>query len=120
MSWACWGNVAKTSVLPSRGSRPPRAAIARKLPVALAGLSNSRHDHRMSKSNPNVFRLLSHMLAAVFNSRAAFHREWQRGANQAASDLVTGRWTGEWVSEKSGHRGKLRCVMTEHRHNYYR
>ena len=64
----------------------------------------------MSKPRPNVFRLVSHALAAVFNSRAAFHKEWEQAAGLPGSDPVCGRWIGEWVSDKSGHRGELRCV----------
>ena len=66
----------------------------------------------MSSDGPSVFRLVSHMLAAVFNSRSAFHREWQRYASLATpSDPIEGRWTGEWISEVSGHRGELKCVL---------
>jgi hypothetical protein len=53
------------------------------------------------------------MLAAVFNSRAVFHREWKRyQTSTAQSDGIAGRWTGEWISEHSGHRGELKCVLT--------
>jgi hypothetical protein len=66
----------------------------------------------MSSGDPSVFRLVSHMLAAVFNSRSAFHREWQRYTALAnRNDSVEGRWAGEWVSEVSGHRGELKCVL---------
>jgi hypothetical protein len=74
----------------------------------------------MTKSRANPLRLLAHMLAAVFNSRAAFRQEWQRQDNSTAPDLVTGRWIGEWVSEKSGHRGELRCVLTPEGPDFYR
>jgi hypothetical protein len=59
------------------------------------------------------------MLAAVFNSRAAFHQEWEQAAGLPSSDLVSGRWAGEWVSDQSGHRGELRCVMKPNGPNHY-
>jgi hypothetical protein len=65
----------------------------------------------MSKSRSNPLRLVAHMLAAVFNSRAIFHREWKRYASAGATDPVAGRWTGEWISEHNGHRGQLKCVL---------
>jgi hypothetical protein len=67
----------------------------------------------MNKPRSNVFRLISHMLAAVFNSRSAFQHEWRRYQTLPnASDGIAGRWVGEWISEHSGHRGELRCVLT--------
>lgn len=73
----------------------------------------------MSKSNP--FRLLSHMLAAAFNSRAVFHREWQRYPQDSTKhDPVSGRWIGEWISEQSSHHGELKCVLIPEGQNAYR
>jgi hypothetical protein len=66
----------------------------------------------MNKPRPNVLRLISHMLAAVFNSRSAFQREWQRYEGLPANGTIEGRWGGEWVSSQSGHRGDLKCVLT--------
>lgn len=74
----------------------------------------------MSKSRPNILRLLAHMLAAVFNSRAAFHQEWQRDQEQSVSHPAAGKWSGEWVSAKSGHRGELRCVLSPQGSDGYR
>jgi len=65
----------------------------------------------MSKPSPNIFRLVSHALAGVFNSRAAFHSEWEQASALSSADPLAGRWVGEWISEQSGHRGELRCVM---------
>ena len=73
----------------------------------------------MSKPNPNVFRLLSHALAALFNSRAAFHRQWEQESTLPCADPVCGRWAGEWISDQSGHRGELRCVMKPNGSNRY-
>ncbi len=66
----------------------------------------------MKNPGSNVLRLISHMLAAVFNSRAAFHREWKRCAGQPApGDGIEGRWVGEWISDLSGPHGALKCVL---------
>jgi len=66
----------------------------------------------MSSANQNVFRLVSHMLAAVFNNPSAFHREWNTYRSAVAEDAVVGRWTGEWISDTSGHRGELKCLLS--------
>jgi hypothetical protein len=29
------------------------------------------------------------------------------------ADSITGRWTGTWKSEESGHEGGLRCILTQ-------
>ena len=66
----------------------------------------------MTRPRSNPLRLLSHALAAVFNSRATFNREWKRfPASPDPADPAAGRWTGEWISEQTGHRGQLRCVL---------
>ena len=120
MRLVCLVSEAGTSALPFRHSRLPRTTVAQKLRVAQSGPYAVWSNSSMTKSRPNPLRLLAHMLAAVFNSRAAFHREWQRWDNPPVSDPVAGRWTGEWVSEKSGHRGELRCVLTPDGSNFYR
>lgn len=65
-----------------------------------------------AKQGPGIFRLVSHMLAAVFNSRAAFYREWNGYQRPLEGDAIAGRWTGEWISDQSGHRGQLKCVLS--------
>ncbi|HZR17513.1 MAG TPA: hypothetical protein VFE51_09315 [Verrucomicrobiae bacterium] len=74
----------------------------------------------MNKSRPSVFRLVSHMLAALFNSRAAFHEQWRHYESAPARDAVAGRWIGEWISEHSGHRGALKCVLARAAEGVYR
>ena len=78
-----------------------------------------RSHQAMSKPGPNIFRLVSHSLAAVFNSRAAFHREWEQASALSSADPASGRWAGEWISEQSGHRGELRCVLKPNGSNRY-
>jgi hypothetical protein len=74
----------------------------------------------MSKQRTSIFRLISHMLAAVFNSRSAFHAQWRRFETEPASDGIAGRWIGEWISDRSGHRGELKCVLTPASAEVYR
>ena len=75
----------------------------------------------MGKPRANPLHLIAHMLAALLNSRAVFHREWKRyqGA-PGQSDGISGRWHGQWVSEDSGHRGELKCVLTPLSEGVYR
>src|ERR1700743_1983965 len=58
-------------------------------------------------------RSISHLLAALFNNRAEFHRRWkQSAAMRLAPGGLEGRWEGEWISEANGHRGALKCLLT--------
>ena len=44
---------------------------------------------------------------------SSFNRDWKRAAiaPQMTND-VAGRWEGSWTSEKKGHHGGLRCLIT--------
>lgn len=75
----------------------------------------------MNQSRPNIFRLISHMLAAVLNSRSAFQQQWRHYEEHPAKAAgIEGRWVGEWISETSGHRGELRCVLAPVSDGLYR
>src|SRR5436190_16546892 len=68
---------------------------------------------QMSLASIKLFRGLSHVLAALFNSRAEFVRAWQAYRPPAQeAESVQGRWVGDWVSEVSGHHGELKCLLT--------
>jgi hypothetical protein len=74
-----------------------------------------------STTRPNPLRLFSHMLAAVFNSRSTFLEQWRRFETKAEKqDGIAGRWVGEWVSDSSGHRGELKCVLVPVSSGIYR
>jgi len=61
----------------------------------------------------SIFRSVSHMLAAVFNSRSAFQDQWRRYERlENRPHGISGRWIGEWRSDLSGHHGELKCVLT--------
>ncbi len=42
----------------------------------------------------------------------AFDREYRKFADAPPSHDIAGPWEGEWVSEATGHRGALRCIVT--------
>jgi hypothetical protein len=58
-----------------------------------------------------VFDSLLHKLAPLTANCRDFNERWDAAAGLDASG-VSGRWEGEWVSEKTGHRGPLRCVLS--------
>ena len=42
-----------------------------------------------------------------------FDREWKRmGAQPLGTNGIVGRWDGLWMSERNGHNGRLRCLIT--------
>lgn len=44
---------------------------------------------------------------------STFERDWQAAATDLnAADQLIGRWQGSWHSEKTGHEGKLRCIIS--------
>lgn len=51
-----------------------------------------------------------HMLAPLSANCREFHQRWEK-ALLVDAGAVAGRWEGEWISEASGHRGRLRCVI---------
>jgi len=57
-----------------------------------------------------LLRNISHLLAALFNDRAAFQRRWDHPPPDRG---LEGRWQGEWISEANGHRGALKCLLTK-------
>lgn len=79
----------------------------------------------MSKGRPNPVRMISHALAALFNSRSAFLEQWRRyETSRVPAQGLAGRWIGEWISEANGHQGELKCVLepisaTRYRAHFY-
>ena len=43
---------------------------------------------------------------------STFNSEWKKAARAAPAEEITGRWEGSWRSERNGHHGSLRCVIT--------
>jgi len=43
---------------------------------------------------------------------SSFNDQWRKTAqNPAPTNDIQGRWQGRWISEPSGHSGKLRCLI---------
>jgi hypothetical protein len=53
---------------------------------------------------------LIHMLAPLTANCRDFKERWAQALPLDASG-ISGCWDGEWISEASGHRGRLRCVI---------
>jgi hypothetical protein len=51
---------------------------------------------------------------------SSFHQHWKSAVNQPLPHHdMSGSWEGRWVSEKNGHNGRLRCVMSQTGTNLY-
>ena len=66
--------------------------------------------------------LVTAAVAVAGGCSSAFQREWKQTAVAAepADDHLWGRWKGSWKSDKSGHSGGLRCVVTRTGDDSYR
>ena len=73
-------------------------------------------------------RLLPILFAVVLSAggcSSSFQQEWRRsavadGGSPAADDHLSGRWKGSWKSDKSGHSGGLRCIVSRTAEDAYR
>ena len=44
---------------------------------------------------------------------STFNRDWQRAsATSAPARDIDGRWEGSWLSDRNGHHGRLRCLVS--------
>jgi hypothetical protein len=94
--------------------------------VSKCHFSEKRHPlklffKRLEKSRPalppesgnilfvDLFRNVSHVLAALFNDRADFQRRWDEAGKTGSPQ----RWAGDWASEVNRHRGDLKCLLTK-------
>ena len=76
-------------------------------------------------SRPTVVAALLLLLAPLLAPAGgcAFDRKWRKLAREpevATSDGLAGRWAGTWKSERSGHRGTLRAIITPVNETTYR
>lgn len=54
------------------------------------------------------------MLVMTLCGCSSFNRAWKKAAKSVpVSEPFEGRWEGHWRSDKNGHNGKLRCIITE-------
>jgi hypothetical protein len=54
---------------------------------------------------------LVHLFAPLTANCSHFQEQWE-AANSREPEGISGCWEGEWVSAATGHRGRLRCVVT--------
>lgn len=51
---------------------------------------------------------------------SSFNRDYKSvAARQSAGHDLAGAWDGHWRSDKNGHNGRLRCIMTAQQGNLY-
>src|SRR5688572_24991428 len=64
--------------------------------------------------------LLLGLLCILASGCSSFHQKWKTAVHRPVpSSGLAGPWEGRWVSEKNGHNGRLRCVMTQTGTNSY-
>lgn len=52
------------------------------------------------------------LLAMGLAGCSSFNSKWSSLADEpVASNSIIGRWEGKWISEVSGHEGRLRCIV---------
>ena len=63
---------------------------------------------------PYFWNLLSlSLLVSACAACSSFHREWKAAAAQPQPpDSIEGCWDGKWKSNRNGHTGRLRCLIT--------
>lgn len=52
-------------------------------------------------------------LALSLTGCSSFHKEWKAASAAPIPPGVNGPWEGEWRSEKNGHHGSLKCILTQ-------
>ena len=52
-----------------------------------------------------------HLFAPLMANCRDFDNRWTDARGHGA-DGISGRWEGEWISAETGHRGRLRCVVS--------
>jgi hypothetical protein len=51
---------------------------------------------------------------------SSFHRQWRQATKQAIPrNDISGPWEGRWISEASGHKDRLRCIISPGATNAY-
>jgi hypothetical protein len=58
--------------------------------------------------------LLALVMSVMICGCSSFNREWRKATAQPAhSGALEGPWQGQWKSEQTGHKGKLRCLIVK-------
>jgi hypothetical protein len=65
----------------------------------------------IAKFTGSLFLLLC---VLTLSGCSTFNRDWRAASKLPnPTDTIEGRWEGNWLSDKNGHNGKLRCLMTK-------
>ena len=65
----------------------------------------------MAARGSSALQTAKHLLAPLTSNCRDFHEQWNATSDPPDPESASGRWEGEWVSEKTGHRGPLRSVI---------
>ena len=63
-----------------------------------------------------LLRMLAFLgLAIIFTGCSTFEQDWRHSVLQAPAKAGSpvGPWKGTWLSQKNGHTGELRCIVTQ-------
>src|SRR5579864_8727725 len=78
-----------------------------------------RNFHALFRRFSTLTALLTALLLA--GGCSSFDHDWAKAAKQPPpADDMLGRWQGVWVSEVTGHKNELRCVVTPQKDGIYR
>jgi len=69
---------------------------------------------------PRCNRLIILSSLAFLCGCSSFNREWASAPSPDGGIDIQGRWEGRWTSDKDGHTGSLKCVITETSDQRYR
>ena len=65
--------------------------------------------------------LFTTFATVVLTGCSSFHKEWKAAMNRPVpTNSIEGPWAGDWRSDKNGHHGSLRCVVTKTSETAYR
>lgn len=74
----------------------------------------------MTRSKLLSLGLLAALLAQLGAGCSSFNRAWDKAAALDRSAAgIEGRWVGHWESDKNGHTGALRCIVTHQSNEVY-
>src|SRR5688572_29844890 len=66
-------------------------------------------------------QIVSIAFTSLFCGWSSFNKEWKAALNSPApTTSIQGPWAGEWRSDKNGHHGSLRCVVSKTSDTTYR
>jgi hypothetical protein len=72
------------------------------------------------KAKRFVAGALSFACVALLCGCSSFNRAWERAGHEApTAGSMAGRWEGHWNSEKTGHHGKLLCILSQETNGVY-